>query len=316
MLYNPYETTYLRSKRQEELEMELNKFFVMYKPETLSYEFRNNEMNLVFITGKNDDEKLLPIINQPYFIEYKHDDYIIIDVRRLVKYDYDKNFLDVNDIIKDKITFLHQVTKAMYSEYAKTEPAKLQRLVNPTSYAYTSWLVGSIMRKYGLSPTEKQNVNIVICQYIVNKFINPDNDKYEAREVIERVNQVLNLKLTNNIKEYIINSINTTPDTIEDLIENIITLTESKKLLNLNKTVLYDAIGQSWFGQNGLEEALVALEHIPTVIAMTNTVLISSFYRKTFFGQMVDANKRYIDSNHYKLTIKSHIEEIGRYPDL
>jgi len=177
-------------------------------------------------------------------------------------------------------------------------------------------MVASISRKYGLSPSEKDGVSVAVCYFIVNMYINPDNNEYEANEVLERTLAILKIKVSSNVKSYYLNTIKKTPATIDDMLENVAILSDSPKLMSLNRTVLYELLSRSWFGQNAVEESLVATEHLPTVVAMLNTVLVSSFYRKTFFGQVVDAKKRYIDANHFKLSIKGVIDEVGRYPDI
>ena len=78
--------------------------------------------------------------------------------------------------------------------------------------------------------------------------------------------------------------------------------------------MLYNALGNSWFGSNKTELISVALEHPPTWVAMIYTAVNDRGYRKSQIGAIALNSARKQSDKLLTRNVESLVREFHSYP--
>lgn len=97
----------------------------------------------------------------------------------------------------------------------------------------------------------------------------------------------------------------------EDFVTVLKEVLNNKRSENLNVPLLFAIIGGGWFGLNQKETMAVALEHIPTFLAMVYMSLLDKSYRNSGIAKIVQAADRNNAGKSFLLNVARLIEALN-----
>ena len=117
MILNPYETSIGLHFNTKNLELKLSEFLIKgTDTKNLNYEYViDREIDVIFITGKNEDEKELPVWNHPLFITvFRGSKKIFVDMRPYVRPKKDEEIININSIVTNRLGFDFTIIRVVY----------------------------------------------------------------------------------------------------------------------------------------------------------------------------------------------------------
>ena len=281
-ILTPYETVACKVINTAPLVATYKKFITNVREEDLSYELYQGDPLLYFITGKDEEEKELPILNFPLQIEtLKREPAIIIDIRSYV-----------NSV---------KTLSALLTYRAQFDKAILKPIQSTLLTAFIAICSTSIRKQSFLPPIDALNMEVAIGLYAYS-LLNPEVKLYDD---IVRVSTIMSsckysLPVTN---KQIMDAATRLAGAVDQ--DKYTGINYLKELLyasvpedtrkNVDINVLYNALTNSWYGPGETTATYVALESMPVFTAMVYAVLSSSMYKKTKIAQIIDSNKKKID---------------------
>ena len=311
----PYETTACKMLHTATIEAQYKKFITNVKEEDLSYELYQGTPLLYFITGKDEEEKELPILNFPLAIEtLRREPAIIIDIRPYVNNAKIKSeFTKLGEVVIDKYAVNFLTLSALLTYRCKLDTTILKPVQSTLITTFIAICSSAIRKQSFLPPIDTLNIEIAIGLYAYT-LLNPNVDVCDD---VDRVASILsgckyslpvNSKQVMEIASKLAESLNSNNFTSIDYLKELLKLsvTEDTKN-NVDINVLYNALSNSWYGPGDTPMVFVALESMPTFAAMLYSIFVSSMYKKTKISNLIDVNKKRIDAVGYLKYIETSV---------
>lgn len=302
----PYDTEYGKRIETNKIKTELFKYLSTIDASELEYDYTtDSKVKLLFITGKNEDEKRLPIWDHPILVEkLRIGDAVVIDLRkynRSIKEGED--FLKLTDVVKDvshlefmllrgllTVDFLtenysvvNQQMKGIMSGYSFFITNLLSTLV-PLTFIEQAGVQAYVSIYTSLLTTESDDINNILA-ITSTRLANSKNfgsltkttlDKMFSRENIEDL-----------YKQY-----GRTPKMLEALIKLGVN-DDKKDIIDIN--VIYNALTNMWFGPGGNEVTIMSIEHIPTWIALQVIASTDATFKRSRLTMLLDKASKAIN---------------------
>lgn len=172
---------------------------------------------------------------------------------------------------------------------------------------YANWLAEVIGRRVGADLDTQTNIAVISALFFYCQFVDGDLDEREQLNACRIIGEAT-YKRPNEIMDLIeeIGKITNVNDYINALKQH----SGSMRLDTMTLATLYSYLGGSWFGMNRIELIGVALEHVPTFIALAYTALVTRSYRNTELGKVA---LRYERSPNAKAFLKAYISLTERF---
>lgn len=292
----------------------LNRFLIITNNKNLNYEYRSDEdTRLVFIAGWDEDEKDIPIWDFPIaFRDSKHNETVAVDLRKyLNKPTNGVTINNLSDIVRDKTGYNYTVLNTLITnEMINNNFGKFKPIEKTFVSGYAIWLSTSIANAIMLGLDEKLYIEIVAQHFMYSKLV---SGKITLEDVNTIVNKISNNKLSipTNIKviKAIVDKLNHDVSTMEDLVDNMkIVLGEDKSIM-INTSSLISIIANAWFGPNGTETVLIAVENIPTWISMMYISVTTNSYKNSRISMILDKNKNKLGIQDFSKYIELYLKE-------
>ena len=307
MIIDPYNTSFGSLINIKPVEDKIAKFLIT-NGTNLNYEYAASEdANLVFITGKNDEEQELPLWEHPVvFNDHKGNITVAVDLRKFVKVT-NEDFLSLSEVIRDNSGFQFTVLRTLITyEFVSGNLGRFRTVERTIQSSFAYWIADSLSAGIMLTPEEKVKTEVVIMHYINLMMVNGKIGNEEVNTAIIKIaNSKLSLPLNIKVIKSIVATLNNSVSSIDDLVANIkIVLGESKAMM-LDTNVLVNILATSWFGPGGSETVIIATEDMATWIAMLFVSAESNTYKRTRLATIV---------NKYKTKVK--LKEFVKYMEL
>jgi hypothetical protein len=183
------------------------------------------------------------------------------------------------------------IRMALNTRLLKGDDSMFSRLGDIPAKVFTRWVSGPLVTKFGLT-IESQMALWVICAYYYYAMCMPElqDANQEARQQFASVVS----RITGVPPDFVINVIlDVGPlKNADDLAEAMSTKSYQERTGKLKFQDLFLLLSNSWFGTNSRENVGVALEHLPTYIAMLYMAVGDRSYRKTVLSQRADTVAR------------------------
>jgi len=307
---DPYKTTYGKNINTSKLVTELTKYYIENGSVNLGYEFATNgDCDYLLVSGKNDDEKELPLWDHPIVVTmHNNNKFIAVDLRRYLNITGDVS--ELTDSVKDINGFIFTMLRAMLMmDVVNEDYSALKDIEKNLASAFAMWISDTINSAIGLNPIEKLNVELAAGYYFYIMMLNRDPESEDLRMIAYKLSKT-KLSLPSSLKsiESVVANLDGNIDSIDGLIGNIrIVLGEPKnKLIDLN--MLVNIIANSWFGPNGSESVLMSLEHYPTFVAMVYVNLNSKIYKRSRIAMSLDKNNNKIKGKDIAASVDKYIK--------
>lgn len=144
----------------------------------------------------------------------------------------------------------------------------------------------NITRRLALNPEEQMRITAATAFYVLF-CCKAEGDVTEKTKQgwVQRIARLTRIDAATLFE--IADSIQYTND-IAGLVTAIKAVVFNRRVDDLEAGFIIAALGGGWFGPNGREVFSVALEHAPTLVAMTYTALTNRSYQKAGYSVMVD----------------------------
>lgn len=311
MITNPYDTSFGSLINIKPVEEKLTKFLIT-NGGNLNYEYDASEdANLVFITGKDDEEKALPLWEHPVvFNDHKGNITVAVDLRKFVKVTTE-DVLSLSSIVRDNSGFQFTVLETLITyEYVSGNYGRFRSVERTIHSGFAYWIADSLSAGIMLTPDEKVKTEVAILLYINLMMVNGEIGNEEINTAIIKIaNSKLSLPLNIKTVTNIVATLNKSISSIDDLVNNIkIVLGESKAVM-LDTNVLVNILSTSWFGPGGSETIIIATEDIATWIAMLFVSAEDNTYKRTRLSTILNKYKTKIKLNDFVKYIELYMKE-------
>ncbi len=315
MILNPYETSIGLHFNTKNLELKLSEFLIKGRDtKNLNYEYViDKEIDVIFITGKNEDEKDLPIWNHPLFItDFRGSKKIFVDMRSYVRPKKDEEIININSIVTNKLGFDFTIIRVIYMVLLYTNKNSIDNISNNLAIAFSKWVSTSIKSALYLDVESVIKLEVLTLHYILCKFNDSKLNGNDIDNIYFKISK-LHKALKGNVK-YVRETcigINTEPKDVVDLANNIRIAIKNPLVKDMTSAMIYNILSTTWFGINPNENITMSLEHIPTLIAIVGTSLESKVLKHSRLSNILNENKRTIGGDELMkniyLTVKDQI---------
>lgn len=299
MFKNPYETDigmYLAKGLQSTTD-EIMRYIIQNG--NMSYEYNGKSTSLTFITGKNQEEKEFKSFPIPIVIkDHKDNTHIITDLKEFTKPTEDFDTLE--SILSRKAISETDINLALIIDH-ELDAGDFNRF--KVFYYKTLQLViaNSLGNSLSLDQYDLEILNIVVLTYLVAVVEGGKDSK--TKEFIVMNNMAL-MKTELATIEKVHNTIDANADTIDGLIKNIKTSSETNRLRNLTKESFLTTVGGVVFGTDRLK-LILGLEYPPAWIALVNTYASNRLYERSVTFNVIKKFKRLLDVDDFLQEMKN-----------
>jgi len=188
---------------------------------------------------------------------------VVIDVRPFIKHTN-----SVGEwVIRVPYEFNFAVLRATLAYlWASGDQRHIQSLSRLPCMLFARWIADSISRRFGLNPETQMKIAVVAAIHYIKLFSDDDIATVDKVRTIGIIAAATDMSSSNI--ETIMQQIDGTGTSLEDLSENIINVADTPRLEGFNKDILLTAVTGVWYGANGRTVAAVALQYPPVWISM------------------------------------------------
>ncbi|MGG4591724.1 hypothetical protein ACLPJK_26055 [Pseudomonas aeruginosa] len=177
---------------------------------------------------------------------------------------------------------------------------------------FSKWIARTLVHARGLDEAESLATQLICAYYYYSLFISEKELAGHNRDKIIKLTadtvRVPFETAQNNLSElgYL--------SGVDDLTAALRQGIGSARASDINNVLLYNALGNSWFGSNKTELISVALEHPPTWVAMIYTAVNDRGYRKSQIGALALNSSRKQSDKLLTRNVESLVREFHSYP--
>jgi len=293
MFKGPYNTSYGELITTDNIEKELMRYLVI-ADKNLNYEYTQPDMvKVIFITGKNDDEKALPLWEHPLVFKDTKDNLIVAtDLRKFLN-NPTEDLLNISDVIRDKPGVEFSILRTLLTAvYAGDESGSIKSIEKNAVGGFSYWLANSLAASILLDPGEKVKTEVAIQHFYYMVGVNGTPDESSINASINKIaNAKLSLPININTVKSIVHELKSDVSTIEDLSNNIKIVLDESKANMIDTSTIINTISNSWYGPGGTDTIIISLEDHPTWLAMMYSASSNKSYKRTRLATILDKAK-------------------------
>lgn len=173
---------------------------------------------------------------------------------------------------------------------------------------FMDWITGTLVQKYTLRPETEMVLRVISCLYyqamLSPELCVPGHDRVRVAPIIARI--------TGIPVEFVLNLVDPDMEGTLGKLENgndlAVALSTMSRTLSMGKlgfADLHTLLKSTWFGTNAADNVGIALEHLPTWIAILYTAVSDRSYRKS---KLTERAERLGRGNE----IRSFVDLVGR----
>lgn len=312
-IIDTYETSYGKVINKSRYIKEVQEY-ITRSDTPLDYEYiQDGDVRLVIITGYSREEKDITLFEHPLvFKDLRDKDVVAVDVRKYVKNDRDEEQPStIAEITKDKAGLEYTLLRGLLTiDFLKHEYGNLRQLYPSISSGYAIVLAKLLNIYVKLNPEELVAVEIACALFNSSLFV----DFKDLNEVLPNLVARLctfkySIPMTRVAITRIAEPIVINGQTLEDLIDVIKQVLPEEKANLVNDSVIVNLMSNMWYGPGGNESLLIALEHLPTWIAVEYVSLAHNSYKKARLSQMLNSASKQVDSKGFVKEIELYLKE-------
>lgn len=314
LLIDPYETTMGRSFSMDNIRHTISRYIATSTGNNLNYEVsETGKCKLVYITGYNEEERALPILEQPIVIkDVRNIPVIVTDVRKYLKLVTGEQPMSLKPIFKDMSSYrIVMLQTLLMRDFLSGNLGVIKTIDKNLCSGFTLFISNLFNHIVNLNPLEKLNVEMVIAHYFYSMNID-DEDSEDMQDTIRVKISKTNLSLTlPNIKSITdtLSVIKNDVQSFNDLVENIKLVLPEEKRAFISSTVIFQKCTNLWYGPGGDNILLMGLESYPTLVALLYTSMVDKTYKRSMLSTMLDKFSGKIKPAEVEKVIAGYIED-------
>ena len=307
-ILKPYETTTGRLTNTKPIvDALLNYITKNSLTDELAYEFYQGDVEIYIITGKNEDEKELPVFNQPvFFRNIRNKESVAIDLRPYVNQNAVKgDFTKLIEVIRDKHSANFLILSMLLLIKTEVSTVDLKPIMGNVISSLVFILSNSVRRISVLNAIDVVNLEIAIAIYGYALF-NPDNKLVDD---IERITNIISkLKLSFPIDRRTLQEKVSLLAEHEDklsivgipLLKNLIEIylpEDARAVVNVD--AIFSILENGWYGPDGSKSIYIAIESMPVLVALVYSMTASTMFKNSKLASILDKEKNKIGTNDF-----------------
>lgn len=253
----------------------------------------------IIVLGNDTRLQDIPAFNHPIVLQdafNKQEKLVVVDARAYMRHGAPGEAPHV----KNMPEFLLIAMRGQLTMIQVNESISLLRDVSPMPISiYALWIAESIARRFALEGREKLQIAILAAIFYRGLF--EDNlldDEDRKNRIVPQVSKAVYASADEVFA--VMDQIEGKFETVIDLCRNIQKITGTVRLQEFNHGLLYSVLKGTWFGNGSEELVAVALEHVPTWLAMLYYAVNDRSFRKTSIGQQVERQKSEVTSRYVR----------------
>jgi len=273
----------------------------------LNYEYKNGSTYaLIFITGKNEEEKAMGRFYMPiYFTTSTNKLLIFVDLRSCVNAEKDKNFTTIDSIVKDKSLLEIKINHVgLICHYLKESTFDEEFTIN-TIKIFASVITNTIASNLRLDVLDANELKYVLAYYYAS-IVFPDKE-HDSKIIItaKAVGSIAKIDEVDNLikqpeKEIV---------DINDLVTLFSTCLTSR-VNRLNRTLILTIISSILFGNEVKHYVAVAMENAFIFMSLVYSGYNNRLFKKTPMAMVLNTQGRFLDVKEYAKRIELFVKDI------
>lgn len=269
--------------------------------EELAYEFYLGDVELYIITGKNEEEKLLPVFDQPLFFKnIRNQPSIALDFRPYVNYAMIKNgFVNLRDVMRDKNSGNFLLLLALL--YLRTENgvSDIKPIMTHTITALSLITSAAVSKTTVLNAPDKVSLEIAAAIYGYKLFFPNNVINEDVEKIVGALSKIkFSFPIDRRILMEKVREASTINKDLEglNLLKGLIDLllpSDISELITTNS--IFSVLDNSWYGPGATRSVYIGFESVPMLIALLYAIGASTMFKSSKIAAIVEAKKRNIN---------------------
>jgi hypothetical protein len=282
MIYKTaYDTTLGQAFHMAPIEQELKKAISQNGPTYFSFKEYDVISSVNFlqlqITNSNARYSEIAHFNHPIAIEhFKDQNFLILDSRLFLKEDLHSNSV----LITNKSEYDFSLKRYFInSAWLNLGPGQIKSSLHFGASVYSYWLSEIISRRFVLDPLDQLKLSIVTNYFYQQLFSNLEELSEDTKQAMVSF-AVKTIKIPAKLGLEIVDQITLMPS-VKEYCENVSRILDNIRLKEFNTGLLYTIVGMNWYGLNAKETIAIAIEHVPTWLAILYTAITNKTYKSS-----------------------------------
>lgn len=314
----PYETYFGSKIPVDKVKTELFKYLSTTDTSALQYEFvTDSTIKLVFITGRNETEKELPMFEHPILVEkIRGGDCVVVDLRKYCKaIKPGDEFNTIAEVSKDIAHTNFSVLRGLLTvDFVNKNFGILSPGIKNITAAYGMFMTNVIGSTITLTYPEILSVELGCALYFT--MISNDSEDIEHYLDITAARCSTN-KMTGQLSASAIgvalgkiplgelfHDHGKSPNLLIAIVRSL--LPEDKKEL-ISLEAIYNSISSMWFGPGGAETMVIGIEHAPTWASLVFTATTDNTFKKSRISMNLEKYSKNIKPADYAKFISQYL---------
>lgn len=285
-----YDTTLGQALQTHKIKEGLKTYLIEYGEKPRTFDGLNVISSVKYfpveLYGNIHSAQEIPFFAHPLILDgSKGQDYLFLDSRLYKKY---TNGAD--PALKIVSAWEYEfVLQRFFMNYAWINglAAEMRTRLNFAGTVYANWLSEVISRRFGLDPREQKMVGLLSHFFYQECFMqeasySEDEKQGMALLAAKAVNAPSSMAfdIIDQIKKPMVN--------VQGYCEMLSEILQNVRLKDFSHGALYTLVGLSWYGQNGKETIAIALEHVPSWMAICYAAITNRSYKHSTISNLVE----------------------------
>jgi len=304
MVKLPYDTSYGKKIYNNGIRVSLFKYLSLVDVDSLQYEYvSDSKTKLVFILGKNEDEKRLPVFDQPCLVDdLRGGNVVAIDLRAYVRAIKDgDDILHIADVAKDSAQINFLVLYGLLTiEYYDGNLAVISMVEQVNTYCYAALYANLLLSD---SDDIEEMANLTAARAASMKL-----------GTVLAKDAILSMFNTSDMRE-LYKKYGKSLDLLVELIRGGVA-PEKAGLVNL--VAIFNTISTMWYGPGGSNTMVLSLEYMPAWISLVVMSTADITYKRSRLTTLLtkyDKTIRIAELDKYFLKYLNEHDVSTRYND-
>lgn len=272
--YSAYDTTFGRRYSTDATKAAIVKA-------TVSNYLTKNHDGVTVIDDTTDMPVDIPAFTHPLYVDKSPAESLYVDARALVS----RNRVTAETKVNSVADYNLLKARAGLELIWRDEPMLFRNMAFPAS-VFSQWIAENIQRSKGLEPENQYKVTIFAAWFYYSLFT---NDEKPEEQDFNRIAALI-AKATKIGVDHIIPVIDGQDyvKDINDFCARLEDVTGSPQLRGFSSILLYPLLNSTWYSAASTEVVPVAVEHIPTFLAICMSAVTERAYTRSLLSKMAE----------------------------
>lgn len=280
MVTLPYQTTLGRLSKPDEYVKEIKKAEITLSLPPI-YTVMNETLHSTGYVTPREEHEDIPNFSHIVNLGDDRNPMLVVDGRQYMKYD---ERTGVTRLIAANDWQLQCVRVALNLKLLEDGYSSMARFTDFPAKVFMDWISGTLVSRYTLPPQSEMALRVIAALYYFSLYTpelaKPGHDRLRAAPLIADLTRVPLDVVLMMVDPSVEGSIGKM-ENADEFATALSTNSRSLAMGTLKFADLHTLLKSSWFGTNAAENVGIALEHLPTWLAILFTACSDRSYRKS-----------------------------------